>query len=305
MKLYGGVEAGGTKFVCAVATSPNTEPVDTIRVDTQTPDETLRKVVEFFKRYDLRALGIASFGPIDLRRGSPTYGYITDTPKPGWKDTNVARLFEQEFGVPTGFDTDVNAAALAEVGYGVAWGLSNVIYITVGTGIGGGVVINGEALHGLVHPEMGHLPVPRHPRDSYAGHCRPHRDCLEGMASGPAIEARWGKSPSELPSSHEAWKLEAHYLAWGICAMVYTISPQRIVCGGGVMRKRYLFPMIRERVVKTLNGYVRSEAIIKQIDTFIVEPGLRNRSGIVGALELARRAETSERQTVLHHPKAR
>lgn len=291
MKLYGGIDAGGTKFICSVATSPTSDPVSTLRVDTTTPDETLGRVIAFFKQYDLKAIGIASFGPIELRHESPTYGYITATPKPGWKYTDLAQLFKRTFGVPTGFDTDVNAAALAEVLHGAAQGLSHAIYITVGTGIGGGAVINGEAVHGLVHPEMGHLPVPRYPHDTYAGHCIFHRDCLEGMASGPAIEDRWKKPFSALPPDHEAWTFEAHYLARAICAMVYTISPQRIVCGGGVMHHEQLFPMIRGQVVEMLNGYIQSEAIVDQIDTFIVPPGLGDRSGVVGALELAQRAE--------------
>ncbi len=295
MKLYGGIEAGGTKFICAVATSPTNDPVATLIVDTTTPDETLGRVIGFFKKHDLKALGIASFGPIDLRRESPTYGYITTTPKRGWENTDVAQLFQRTFGVPTGFDTDVNAAALAEVRYGAAQGLSHAIYITVGTGIGGGAVIKGEMVHGLVHPEMGHLPVPRHPRDTYSGCCTFHHDCLEGMACGPAIEGRAGKSASALPPDDEAWEFEAYYLARAICAMVYTISPQRIICGGGVMRQKQLFPLIRQHVVEMLNRYVRSEAIINQIDEFIVPPGLGDRSGAVGALELAQDAESDQR----------
>jgi fructokinase len=291
MKLYGGIEAGGTKFMCAVATNPNSPPVAELEVAATKPDETLRKVIGFFKEHNLKALGIASFGPIDLRRKSPTYGYITDTPKRAWKNTDVARLFERTFGVPTGFDTDVNASALAETRYGAAQGLSNVIYITVGTGIGGGAVINGEIVHGLVHPEMGHLPVPRHFRDAYRGYCAFHGDCLEGMACGPAIEARWKKPASALPLDHEAWEFEVYYLARAICAMIYMISPQRIICGGGVMSKKELFPLIRKQVVEMLHDYVQSESIMHHIDEFIVEPGLGNRSGTVGALELAQRAE--------------
>jgi fructokinase len=291
MKLYGGIEAGGTKFVCAVATSPEDPPVAELEVATTTPDETLAKAVGFFKEHDLKALGIASFGPIDLRRGSPTYGYITGTPKEVWKNTDIVGLFDRTLGVPTGFDTDVNASALAETLYGAAHGLDSVIYITVGTGIGGGAMIDGEVVHGLVHPEMGHLPVPRHSRDTYVGYCAFHGDCLEGMACGPAIEARWKKPAGALPLDHEAWEFEAYYLARGICTMVYTISPQRIICGGGVMTKKGLLPLIRKQVVEMLHGYVQSESIVHHIDGFIVEPGLGNRSGVVGALELAQRAE--------------
>ena len=290
MKLYGGIEAGGTKFICAIATSPTTDPIATLKVDTTTPEETFGKVIDFFKRYDLRALGIASFGPIELHRESPKYGYITTTPKPGWKNTDFAQFFQQTFDVPTGFDTDVNAAALAEVSYGAAQGQSDAIYITVGTGIGGGAVINGEMLHGLLHPEMGHLPVPRHPHDNYPGSCPFHHDCLEGMASGVAIEDRWKRSASTLPPDHEAWELESYYLARGICAMVYTLSPLRIICGGGVMDQKQLFPLIRKQVIEMLHGYIQGKAIIDRIDEFIVPPGLKN-PGAVGALELAHRAE--------------
>jgi fructokinase len=292
MKLYGGVEAGGTKFVCAVATSPDKPPVATLVVPTTTPTETLGKVIAFFKQHDLKALGIASFGPLDLRRDSKTYGQITATPKPGWKNTALTELFERTFGVPVGFDTDVNASALAEVCYGAAQGLNNVGYFTVGTGIGGGLIMNGQTVHGLVHPEMGHVPVPRHPNDSYRGSCVFHGDCLEGMASGPAIEARWKRPARGLPREHEAWEFEAYYLARAVCMMVYAVSPQRIVMGGGVMKNRQLYPMIQRQVPEMLHGYVQSPSIIRYIQKFIAEPGLGDQSGVVGALELARRAAT-------------
>jgi fructokinase len=302
MGLYGGIEAGGTRFSCAVATAPDLRldsqaiRLRTCEVPTTSPEETLGKVVDFFKQYDLKALGVASFGPIELRRGLPKYGYITTTPKPGWKDVDIVQRLQLTLGVPTGFDTDVNASALAEASYGAAKGLSDVVYITVGTGIGGGAVINGEMLHGLLHPEMGHLPIPRHPRDDYPGYCTFHRDCLEGMASGVAIGDRWKTRPDALPPDHEAWELEAYYLARGICAMVYTLSPQIIICGGGVMHQEQLFPLIRRQVVEMLQGYIQSEEITGGIDGFIVKPGLGGRSGLVGALELARRAEEADRR---------
>lgn len=295
MKLYGGVEAGGAKFNCVVAMAPRDRPVAELRVPTTTPAETLPRVIEFFREYDLRALGVASFGPVDLRRESPTYGYITDTPKKGWQHTDFAGLFERTFAVPTGFDTDVNGSALAETLYGAAEGLSSVVYLTVGTGIGGGAVIDGRPVHGLIHPEMGHLPVPHHPRDAYRGCCIFHGDCLEGLASGPAIEGRWNRSPNSLPPDHEAWELEAYYLSRAICAVTYTISPERVVCGGGVMRQKQLFPLIRQKVSEMLHNYIRSELIMHHIEEFIVEPGLEDRSGVVGALELARRAEAGLR----------
>ena len=288
--LYGGIEAGGTKFICTVATSPTAEPIATNKIDTTTPAETLAQVRAFFQPHALTALGIGSFGPIDPRPDSPTYGYITATPKPGWQNTPLVPYFQEAFSVPIGFDTDVNAAALAEVRYGAAQGLSSAIYITVGTGIGGGAVINGEMLHGLLHPEMGHVPVPRHPHDTYVGHCPYHADCLEGMACGPAIEARWGVPASKLPTDHEAWAFEAYYLARAITAMIYTLSAERIILGGGVMHQTQLFAPICTNVVEMLNGYIQSATILQHSDTFIVPPGLGDRAGAIGALELAQRA---------------
>lgn len=284
--LYGGIEAGGTKFICAVADSPTSTPI-TAKIDTTTPEATLAQVIAFFERFDLAALGVGSFGPIDLQPGSPTYGYITATPKAGWRNTDLIQRLQAIFRVPVGFDTDVNAAALAEIRYGAAQGLTHAVYITVGTGIGGGAVVNGAMLHGLVHPEMGHLPVARHPRDTFAGHCPYHADCLEGMASGPAIAARWGMPASELPADHDAWTFEAYYLAQAICSMIYTLSPQRVIIGGGVMHQPQLFPQIRAMVLERLNGYIQSAAITEQIDSYIVPPGLGDRSGAVGALTLA------------------
>lgn len=296
MKLYGGVEAGGTKFVCVVATDPNSPPIAELKVRTTTPDDTFGKVLSFFKGYDLKALGITSFGPVDLRRESSTYGYVTETPKEGWKHTDFARLFERTLGIPTGFDTDVNASALAEVLYGGAQGLTHVVYVTVGTGIGGGAVINGEMLHGLMHPEIGHLPVPRRPDDIYPGCCPFHGDCLEGMACGRAFDDRWKRPASSFPPNHGALEVEAYYLARAVCAIVYTISPQRIMFGGGVMEQKHLFPLIRKQAVEMLHGYLQSESITHHIDEFIAEPGLRGRSGTVGALELAVRAEADYRK---------
>ncbi len=295
MQLYGGIEAGGTKFVCAVAEQPTASPIDEVTLPTTTPEATLRETIAFFKRYDLKALGIGSFGPVDLHAESPSYGYITATPKPGWRNTDLAGPLRQALKVPVGFDTDVNAAALGEWRYGGGQGAECVVYITVGTGIGGGAVINGRLLHGLIHPEMGHILVRRHPEDEYAGHCPYHRDCLEGMACGPALAARWGQPAGELTPDHRAWEFEAHYLAQAITAILYTLSPQRVILGGGVMHQAQLFPLIRRKVVELLNGYLQSPAILDQIDTLIIPPGLGDRSGAVGALELARLAAEQSR----------
>ncbi|MEP7285109.1 MAG: ROK family protein [Chloroflexota bacterium] len=290
MQLYGAVEAGGTKFICAVAAHPADDPVDTLVISTTTPSETIAKTVEFFSRHDLKGLGVASFGPVDLHPKSPTYGYITATPKVGWANTDLLGPLRQMLNIPIGFDTDVNGAALGEWRYGGGQGADSVVYITVGTGIGGGAVIEGRLLHGLMHPEMGHLLVRRHPDDNYAGHCPYHQDCLEGMACGPALAARWGKPAGELLPEHQAWEFEAHYLAQAISDIMFTLSPQRVILGGGVMHQQHLFSLIRQKVVASLNGYIQESAITEHIDTVIIPPGLGDRSGAVGALVLAQMA---------------
>ncbi|MFP4501596.1 MAG: ROK family protein [Candidatus Hydrogenedentota bacterium] len=295
MALYGGIEAGGTKFVCAVASGPEDYREET-RFPTSAPSECIANAIAFFKEQQekhgrLDALGIASFGPIDPDPRSRTFGYVTTTPKQGWAHTDLAGPIREAFGAPVGFDTDVNGAAVAEGLWGAAQGLDTFIYITVGTGIGGGAIVNGAPVHGLVHPEMGHVYVPHdRARDPYEGNCPYHGDCLEGMAAGPAIEKRWGKKGHELPADHDAWALEADYLAYGIVPQIYIVSPQRIIMGGGVMEQEHLLPMVRTRVQAALNKYVQSPAILDDIDQYIVPPGLGNRAGVLGAIALARRA---------------
>ncbi|MBM3215252.1 ROK family protein [Candidatus Poribacteria bacterium] len=290
MPLWGGVEAGGTKFVCAVGTGPD-DVRDEVRFPTTTPDETLRRTIDYFERYELDAVGIASFGPVDPESSSATFGYITTTPKPGWANTDFAGYVRQALRVPIGFDTDVNAAALGEHRWGAAQGLDTFIYLTIGTGIGGGGIVNGRLMHGLIHPEMGHIRVRRDPaRDPFQGSCPFHGDCLEGLAAGPAVEARWGASTETLPPSHPAWELEAEYLALALSDLVCVLSPQRIVMGGGVMEQRHLFPQIRRRTAELLNGYIQSPSILSSIDGYIVPPGLGNRSGLLGAFALAENA---------------
>ncbi|MDZ4700918.1 MAG: ROK family protein [Rhodothermales bacterium] len=286
--LYGGIEAGGTKFVCTIASGP--DDVRAIeRFPTTSPAETFARALAFFRAHDVRlqAIGIASFGPVDPDPSSPYVGYITTTPKAGWANTDFGGYIGRELGVPVGFDTDVNGAALGEARWGAARGLDTVLYLTVGTGIGGGAIVNGRCLHGLVHPEMGHLMLPRAEGDTFAGHCPYHGPCLEGMATGPAIEARWGKPAPQLPSDHPAWAIEAHYLAMALVNYILTLSPQRIVMGGGVMDQQHLFPMIRSRVQKALNGYVQHPAILQNMDAYIVPPGLGDRAGVLGAIALA------------------
>jgi len=287
--LYGGIEAGGTKFVCAVGTNP--DDLRTARFPTTTPPETLARAIAFFRqqaRAPLAAIGVASFGPIDLRPDSPTFGFITTTPKPGWANTDLVGSIRRAFNVPVGFDTDVNAAALGEHRWGAAQGLDTFIYLTIGTGIGGGGMASGKLLHGLIHPEMGHIRIPHDcARDPFPGACPYHGDCLEGLASGPAMEKRWGQRAETLPADHPAWELEARYLALALVNYICTLSPQRILLGGGVMEQAQLLPMIRRSTQRMLQGYVRAPEIIERINEYIVPPGLGERAGVLGAIALA------------------
>jgi fructokinase len=279
MSRLGGIEAGGTKFVCAVGNVP--QDVEIAEYPTTTPDETLDQVIQFFRaRQPITALGIGSFGPIDPNPASPTFGYITTTPKPGWRNFDFAGTIRRELGVDVVFDTDVNAAALAEFRWGAAQGLDTFLYVTVGTGLGGGALVGGRLLHGRLHPEMGHIRIPHDSaRDPFRGACPYHGDCLEGLASGPAIEARWGKPVNSLPAGHPAWDLEADYLALGIVNWTCTLSPERIILGGGILRYRKLLGMAREKVAALLSGYLDIPEI--------VPPHLGARAGVLGAMALA------------------
>ena len=285
--IYGAIEAGGTKFVCGVGTGP--EDFRFSSFPTLAPDVTVRRIAEFFReRMPLRAVGIGSFGPVDLDPASPTYGYITSTPKEGWRQFDLAGAVGRALGSPVAIDTDVNAAALGEARWGAAQGIPDFLYLTIGTGIGGGAMVRGEVVHGLVHPEMGHVRIPHDlSRDSYPGGCPFHGDCLEGLASGPAMEARWGQPAQDLPADHPAWELEAHYLALGLANWVCTLSPRRVVMGGGVMRQPQLFPMVRAELARLLNGYIQARAILNEMECYVVPPGLGERAGVLGALALA------------------
>lgn len=292
-RLLGAIEAGGTKFVCAVGTGPEDLRHET-RIPTTSPDETVAAAVASIARAAggeaLAAVGIASFGPIDPNPRSATWGRITTTPKPGWAGTDLAGAVGRALDVPVGFDTDVNGAALGERRWGAARDLDTFVYVTIGTGIGGGAMVEGRLLHGLLHPEMGHMLLARRDDDEFAGACPFHGSCLEGMASGPALERRWGRKADTLPDDHPAWELEAHYLALGLVNLVCVLSPQRIILGGGVMSRRQLFPLIRQKVRSLLGGYVQAAAITQDSEQFIVPPGLGSRSGVLGALALAERA---------------
>lgn len=292
--LCGAVEAGGTKFVCMVGTGPG-DMREQARFSTLSPEVTLRETLDFFRAASARhgqleAIGIASFGPVDLHLDSPTYGFITSTPKPGWANVDIAGTIRDALAVPVGFDTDVNAAALAEWRWGAAQELKTFIYLTIGTGIGGGGLVNGRLMHGLVHPEMGHVRIPHDvAADPFAGVCPFHGDCLEGLASGPAMNARWLQPAEQLPDDHPGWTLEARYLALALVNFICTLSPERIVIGGGVMSKAALYPLVRRQVLTLLNNYVRAPRILEGIDAYIVPPWLGGHAGVLGALALAQR----------------
>jgi fructokinase len=296
--MYGGIEAGGTKWVCAVGTGAG-EVVAEERFPTTTPAETIGRAVAFFQQHknELQAVGVGSFGPVDLHAGSPTYGYITTTPKQQWQFADVVGPLEQALGVPVGFDTDVNAAALGEHRWGAARGLENFVYLTIGTGIGGGGMVNGRLLHGALHPEMGHMLLPQHlaRESSFGGVCPFHGHCLEGLASGPAIEARWGVRAETLPEDHPAWELEAHYLALGLVNIICVLSPERIIMGGGVMHQRQVFTHLHAEVRRRLNDYLRLPQITERIEEYIVAPGLQDQAGVKGAMALAEMAAEAAR----------
>ncbi len=288
----GGVEAGGTKFVCGVGSSPQDLVVESF--PTASPDATLENVVAFFRAASPAAVGIGAFGPLDLGTESATYGHITSTPKPGWRNFDLAGTIARALGVPVGFDTDVNAAALGEGRWGAARGLTDFLYLTVGTGIGGGAAVGGKLVHGLVHPEMGHIRVPHDPvRDPFPGSCPYHGDCLEGLASGPAIGRRWGRPAEEIPDEHPAWELEAEYLGLGLATFVCTLSPQRIVMGGGVMRRKRILPLVRRELQQLLGRYIENDALA-DLDRYVTIPLLGDRAGVLGALVLAERARRRE-----------
>jgi fructokinase len=292
--MLGGIEAGGTKFICGIGTGP--EDLEIAQFPTSTPDVTLEQVIQFFKntKTSLSGIGVGSFGPIDLHRSSPAYGRVTSTPKPGWVNFDLVGTLQNALQVPVVFDTDVNAALLGEARWGAARGLSDAVYMTIGTGIGGGALVRGQVAHGLVHPEMGHLRIPHDlTNDPFPGACPFHGDCLEGLACGPAISARWKAVPMTLPPEHPAWALEARYLAYGLNNLAVTLSPQRMLLGGGVMQQSHLFTLIRREFSQLLNGYVQHPELLHRLDQYIQPPQLGGRAGVLGALVLAEQAAPS------------
>ena len=286
--VLGGIEAGGTKWQCAVGTGPDDLRAETT-FPTATPAETIGEAIAFFEREaPVDAVGIGSFGPVDLHPSSPTWGFVTTTPKPGWANTDLAGEVRRRLGVPVAFDTDVNAAALGEGRWGAAQGLDTFCYVTVGTGIGGGAMVGGSLVHGLLHPEFGHLRVPHDTAaDPFPGSCPYHGDCWEGLAAGPALEARWGRRGEELAGDDAVWELESRYLALGLVSVISVLSPQRIVLGGGVLSAPGLLERTRREIVALVAGYLDSPALSGGIDEYLVAPALGRRSGVLGAIALA------------------
>ena len=289
MVNWGGIEAGGTKVICALGNGPS-EIHHQTRIATTTPAATIAEIIKFFQAHNLpKALGIGSFGPVDLNPQSPTYGHLLKTPKPGWQSIDLLGELGRSLPIPMAIDTDVNVVLLAEQQWGAAQGIENVLYLTVGTGIGGGAMVNGQLIHGLLHPEMGHGSLRRSPLEqrNFKGCCPYHNDCLEGLASGTALSQRWGQTAESLPQSHPAWELEADYLAQALVNFIYTLSPQRIVMGGGVMAQGHLFERLRQRVEEQVERYL--PGILPTLETYIVPTQLGNQAGVLGAIALAQR----------------
>lgn len=291
MAHFYGIEAGGTKFVCAWGSGPG-DLHDRIVIPTTTPEETMQKVVSHIKEVSqkttLLGIGAAVFGPLALNPEMENYGCITTTPKQYWRHFNFIGCLHNETKLPVAFDTDVNVTAMGELAWGAGKGISDFIYVTVGTGIGAGAIVNGRICHGALHPEMGHMFIPKHPHDQGESVCIYHDKCLEGLASGPSLHARWGVSDAKhLSPDHKAWDLEAHYISLALANMTFCLSPKRIILGGGVMQQRHLFPMIHDKLVEMLGGYVQ-HAYLDAIEDYVVPPQLKNNAGVLGAIALAK-----------------
>lgn len=281
----GALEAGGTKMVVAIGNERG-EILDRLSIPTQTPETTMPKLMEYFTDNAIEALGIGCFGPIDLNKESATYGHITSTPKLSWRNYNIVGAFLEALKVPIGFDTDVNASAIGEATWGSAKDVKNSIYITIGTGVGVGVIIDGKPLHGMLHPEAGHILLAKHQKDNFKSACPYHENCMEGLAAGPAIEARHGKKAYELSDQEEVWELEGFYIAQALVNYILTLSPERIILGGGVMHQKQLMPIIHREVLRMLNGYIVTPQL-QDIETYIVLPKLNDNQGIMGCIRLA------------------
>ena len=290
MRKIGALEAGGTKMVLAIYQEDGTE-LERITLPTETPEVTMPKMIAFFREHNIDALGVGTFGPVDLNPESPTYGYITSTPKLAWKNYPLLEKLLDGQDIPAGIDTDVNAAIIAEAEMGAARGCQNAVYVTIGTGIGGGVYSNGKTVHGLLHPEVGHALLKPHPDDpNPRGVCPYHESCMEGLAAGPAIGARVQGDAKDLPDDHPTFAIEAYYLAQTCVNLIMTLSPERIILGGGVMQRESLIKMVRSETLRLLNGYIQHPAILEHIDEYIVTPDLFPVSGLVGSFLIGKAA---------------
>lgn len=284
----GALEAGGTKMVCAIGDEKgNIE--ERVSIPTKTPEETIPLLIDFFKQRNIDALGIGCFGPLELNKKAEKYGYITTTTKLAWRNFDFLGNMKKALQCPVGFDTDVNGSVLGEVTFGQAKGKSCALYLTIGTGIGAGIYIEGKLLHGMLHPEAGHVLITRRETDTYGGKCPYHKNCLEGLAAGPAIEGRYGKKAVDLAEEEDVWDLEADYIAQALTGYILTLSPEIIILGGGVMHQMQLFPLIRKKVTEYLGGYVNTEEL-SDMEHYIVPASLHDDQGIMGCLELGRKA---------------
>ncbi len=286
MPRFGALEAGGTKMVCAIGDEQG-RILERISIPTRDPAQTMPEILDFFRDKALAAVGVGCFGPVDLDRRSETYGYITSSPKLNWRNYPMVQRFREALGIPVGFDTDVNAAALGEAVWGCTRTVENSIYITVGTGVGVGVIVGGRPYHGMIHPEGGHIFVaPREDDPMPKGICPYHGNCLEGLASGPAIERRWGRKGIELSEISAVWELEAYYIGQAICTYICTLSPERIVVGGGVMHQPQMLPLIRQEVQRQMHGYIQGKGMDK-LEEYIVPVSLNDNQGVLGGVQLA------------------
>ena len=286
--LYGAIEAGGTKFILGIG-DEHGNLLERESISTRDPGETIKEVVDYFTHFPIAALGLGCFGPLELHEESPRYGFITTTPKKQWVFFDILGTLKRQMGIPIAINTDVGAAALGETTFGTFRTHQTLLYLTIGTGIGGGYVINGRIHNGMLHPEIGHIQMNRHPEDRHISICRYHDHCFEGLASGPAIESRTGLPGAQIPDDHPVFPLIAGYVAQAVSTCILVLSPTKIVLGGGVMKRRFLFPLIRQKTVAYLNGYLETE-ILQHMDTYIVPPSLGSYSGIMGCLEMARKA---------------
>lgn len=284
----GALEAGGTKMVCAIGDEKGTIE-ERVSIPTKTPEETIPLLIDFFKQRNIDALGIGCFGPLELNKKAEKYGYITTTTKLAWRNFDFLGSMKKALQCPVGFDTDVNGSVLGEVTFGQAKGKSCALYLTIGTGIGAGIYIEGKLLHGMLHPEAGHVLITRRETDTYGGKCPYHKNCLEGLAAGPAIEGRYGKKAVDLAEEEDVWDLEADYIAQALTGYILTLSPEIIILGGGVMHQMQLFPLIRKKVTEYLGGYVNTEEL-SDMEHYIVPASLHDDQGIMGCLELGRKA---------------